>query len=171
MIKYINDFNEEELGIDSGGLFKDFWTDLSSQVFNPSYGLFSTTSSQHLFPNTTALNIYNEREVERMFSFLGLVLGKAIYENLTIQPQFSHFFLSFMHGKYNFTGLLNDLSTLDEELFRNLMFLKDYEGNVTDLSLTFSVSDTSLGTNREIELLPGTFPPLSFHSPAFLLGL
>lgn len=42
----------------------------------------------------------------------------------TFQPQFSHFFLSFMHGRYNFMNLVHDLSTLDPELYKNLMFLK-----------------------------------------------
>lgn len=37
VIRYVNDFGEEEKGIDSGGLFKDFLTDLSARVFNPSY--------------------------------------------------------------------------------------------------------------------------------------
>ena len=126
VVKYINEFNEEEIGIDSGGLFKDFWTDLSAQVFNASYGLFSSTSSQYLYPSSAALNLYGEREVERLFSFLGLVLGKAIYENITVQPQFAHFFLSFF-TKYDFTALIEDLVTLDMELYKNLMFLKQFE--------------------------------------------
>jgi hypothetical protein len=126
LIKYVNDFNEEEIGIDSGGLFKDFWTELSSQVFNASYGLFASTSTRHLYPSSTSLTLYNEREVESLFHFLGLVLGKALYENMTVQPLFAHFFLSFF-TKYDFTGLINDLVTLDQELYKNLMFLKNYE--------------------------------------------
>ena len=126
VVKYVNEFNEEEIGIDSGGLFKDFWTDLSSQVFNASYGLFSSTTSQYLYPSSAALNLYGERELERLFFFLGLVLGKAIYENITVQPQFAHFFLSFF-TKYDFTALIDDLITLDMELYKNLMFLKQYE--------------------------------------------
>lgn len=126
MVKYINEFNEEEIGIDSGGLFKDLWTDLSAQIFNASYGLFASTSTQYLYPSSAALNLYNERELERLFYFLGLVLGKAIYENITVQPQFAHFFLSFF-TKYDFTALIDDLITLDVELYKNLMFLKHYE--------------------------------------------
>jgi hypothetical protein len=53
--------------------------------------------------------------------------SQALFENLTVQPQFAHFFLAFMMGRYNFTGLVNDLQTLDADLFRNLMFLKTYE--------------------------------------------
>jgi hypothetical protein len=35
VVRYINDFGEEEAGIDVGGLFKDFLTDLTGRVFNP----------------------------------------------------------------------------------------------------------------------------------------
>ena len=56
----------------------------------------------------------------------GRVLGKALFENITIQPQFAHFFLAFMHGRYNFMNLVNDLKTFDEGLYKNLMFLKTY---------------------------------------------
>jgi hypothetical protein len=154
-VRYINAFGEEEAGIDIGGLFKDFVTDLSQRIFDPSFGLFSLTSQGFLYPNPSASLLYDERELEQLFVFLGRVLGKALFENITLQPQFAHFFLAFMHGRYNFTNLINDLSTLDADLFKNLVFLKNYEGDIADLSLTFSVDDTSLGGRQELELFPG----------------
>jgi len=155
MVKYINDFGEEEAGIDAGGLFKDFVIDLSVRIFDPSYGLFCTTSANLLYPNPSAALLFDAHEMDEMFVFLGRVLGKALFENITLQPQFAHFFLAFMHGKYNFMNLINDLSTLDPELYKNLMFLKTYEGDIADLGLTFSVADNSMGGQREIELIPG----------------
>ena len=68
----------------------------------------------------------------QIYSILGRVLGKALYENITIQPQFAHFFLAFMHGRYNFMNLVNDLATLDQELYKNLMFLKTYSVRLCD---------------------------------------
>lgn len=148
VVRYINDFGEEEMGIDSGGLFKDFITDLGSRVFgksgmipldslachyfssgcvDPSYGLFSLTSTNLLYPNPAAPLIYGRSEVEELYFFAGRLLGKAIFENITLQPQFAHFFLGFMHGHYNFINLIDDLATLDAELYKNLMFLKSYE--------------------------------------------
>lgn len=157
IVHYINEFNMEEIGIDAGGLFKDFVTDLSSRIFNTNYGLFATTQDNLLFPNPNALLLFNNNSFEmcEMFEFLGKVLGKCIYENICIQPQFAYFFLAFMHHKYNFMNLINDLSTLDPELHRNLMFLKTYEGDLADLGLTFSVVDSGLGANKEVELIPG----------------
>jgi ubiquitin-protein ligase E3 C len=81
-------------------LFKDFLTDLSTRVFDPSYGLFSLTSDNLLYPNPAAPVLYSAHgELESLYSFLGRVLGKALFENITVQPQFTHFFLAFMHGR------------------------------------------------------------------------
>lgn len=157
VVRYIDEFGNEEAGIDAGGLFKDFFTDLSSKIFDPNYGLFSMTSDNLLYPNPSAVAIYRGNELDETYYFVGRVLGKAIYENITIQPQFAHFFLAFIHGRYNFMNLINDLVTLDAELFKNLMFLKDYAGDFSDLGLTFSVADTSLQSTTsqtEIDLIP-----------------
>jgi hypothetical protein len=61
-----------------------------------------------------------------------------------------------MHGKYSFLHLADDLQSLDPELFKNLAFLKTYDGDISDLELTFSVTDMSFGATREIDLFPGT---------------
>jgi hypothetical protein len=55
VVRYVNDFGEDEAGIDIGGLFKDFWTDLSARVFNPSFGLFAVTESQVRIPDPSLL--------------------------------------------------------------------------------------------------------------------
>lgn len=154
MVKYLNEFGEEEMGIDAGGLFKDFLTDISSRIFDPSYGLFMVTLTQSLYPNPAAQLLYGKDEMEELYDFLGKVLGKAIFEGITLQPQFAHFFLSFMHGKYNYKNLINDLSTFDRDLYKNLMFLKTYSGDISDLCLTFSVNDESMGAITEVDLIP-----------------
>jgi len=156
-IQYVNEFGEKEAGIDIGGLFKDFVTDLSGLIFNPNYGLFCSTEGGLIYPNPQAKQLYEENELEKLYSFLGRVLGKALYENITIQPRFAPFFLNFMHSKYNFQNMVQDLRSLDPELYKNLMFLKSYTGDVGDLSLTFAVDDTSAlgGSHSEVELLAG----------------
>ena len=49
---------------------------------------------------------------------------------------------------------INDLVTLDPELYRNLMFLRDYEGDFSDLALTFTTADNDVGQNREVSCVP-----------------
>lgn len=36
---------------------------------------------------------------------------------------------------------LSDLPQLDDNLYKNLMFVKRYDGNVEDLALTFSIDE------------------------------
>ena len=58
-------------------------------------------------------------------------------------------------GKQN---SLNDLKSLDAELFKQLSFLKTYkDGPIEDLSLFFSVDDKDevTGESHAVELLPG----------------
>lgn len=45
---------------------------------------------------------------------------------------------------------LNDLPTLDAELYRSLLLLRDYAGDVEDLALTFTVSNDAFGDNSEV---------------------
>lgn len=89
-----------------------------------------------------------------LFSFLGRILGKSLYEGITISPQFSHFFLSFLRGDYNYFHMLPDLSSVDAQLYNNLMFLKTYDGDAEDLALTFTVANDDFGGNKQIDLIP-----------------
>jgi len=155
IVNYQNQAGTKETGIDAGGLFKEFWTDLSTQSFNPNYALFRVTegSTNCLYPNPSSRSAHGSVSIV-MFEFLGRILGKALYEGITIQPQFAHFFLSFLRGEYNFLHMLPDLTTLDSTLYNNLMFLKTYDGDALDLCLTFTVATDDFGINKEIPLKP-----------------
>jgi hypothetical protein len=84
VVRYIDDRGEEEKGIDLGGLFKDFLTDLTRQVFDPSYGIFAATAEGLLYPNPNSLTLFAE-ETSEIYRFVGQVLGKALFEDITIQ--------------------------------------------------------------------------------------
>ncbi len=47
-------------------------------------------------------------------------------------------------------NFLFELQSLDKELYKNLKFLKNYEGDVGDLGLNFSITDSN---KNEIELI------------------
>lgn len=146
-VRFINVFGTEEDGFDAGGLFKEFWTSLSQEAFSPQYGLFSFTKDHCLYPNPDS-NIFFGRDHLEMFYLVGRIIGKAIFERITIEPQFTEFFLRKMVGKYNF---VEDLKSMDLELYNNLMFLKNFEGNCEDLALNFIVSNTD---GSQFELKP-----------------
>lgn len=84
------------------------------------YGLFIQTSASDrlLIPNASAK--YLENGIQ-MIEFLGRVVGKALYEGILLDYSFSHVFVQKLLGRYSF---LDELSTLDPELYRNLMYVK-----------------------------------------------
>lgn len=155
VVQYLNQAGATETGVDVGGLFKEFWTDLSNLAFDPNYALFRATegSGNCLYPNPSSRAAHGSDHIV-LFEFLGRILGKALYEGITIQPQFAHFFLSFLRGDYNFLHMLPDLSTMDPQLYNNLMFLKTYDGDAADLCLTFTVANDDFGGNVEVALVP-----------------
>ena len=152
-IQYYNEAGTRESGIDAGGLFKEFWTDLCAIAFDPNYALFCVTEDNCMYPNPSSGAAHGHDHIE-LFTFLGRVLGKSLYESITVHPQFAHFFLSFLRGDYNYLNMFSDLGTIDKQLHNNLMFLKTYDGDAEDLCLSFTVSVNDFGGTREIPLLP-----------------
>ena len=155
VVHYLNEVGTAESGVDVGGLFKEFWTDLSAVAFNPNYALFRVTEggTNCMYPNPSS-GVAHGAYHRTLFEFLGRILGKALYEGITIHPQFAHFFLSFLRGEYNFLHMLPDLGTMDAQLYNNLMFLKNYDGDAEDLCLAFTVANDDFGGNREMDLVP-----------------
>ncbi|PIN11132.1 E3 ubiquitin protein ligase [Handroanthus impetiginosus] len=150
-VSFVSESGLPEAGLDYGGLSKEFLTDISKEAFSPEHGLFSQTSTSErlLIPNTSARFLDNGIQ---MIEFLGRIVGKALYEGILIDFYFSHVFVRKLLGRYNF---LDELSTLDPELYRNLMYVKHYDGDVKELSLDFTVTEESLGKHHVIELKPG----------------
>jgi hypothetical protein len=152
-VVFTNELGLPEAGIDSRGLFKEFIQTLAEIVFDPKRGLFAMTEDgdKALFPNPKAkLYVGARQETQEMFRFAGKLLGKALFEGIVIQPEFSFFILAKLLRKL---VTISDLASLDQELFRNLLFLKNTDQDVRDLCLSFSL--TSSATGREIELFPG----------------
>ncbi|KAK4348442.1 hypothetical protein RND71_031197 [Anisodus tanguticus] len=150
-VSFVNESGLPEAGLDYGGLSKEFLTEIAKAAFSPEYGLFTQTlsSDRHLIPNTAARFLDNGIQ---MIEFLGRIVGKALYEGILLDYSFSHVFVQKLLGRYNF---LDELSTLDPELYRNLMYVKHYDGDVKDLALDFTVTEESLGRHIVIELKPG----------------
>lgn len=121
----------------------DFVSLLVNQVSEPSFGLFATTASTNLVYPSPASSIHGKSHI-RLFEFIGKVnpvidfspaiaqtslfiqvIGKAIYEGILSDIQFASFLLAKLLGRNVF---LQELRELDEDVWRNLIFLKRYDG-------------------------------------------
>ena len=49
---------------------------------------------------------------------------------------------------------MDDLASLDPQLYQGLVFLKHYPGDPEDLSLNFTVAEDEFGVTKTIDLIP-----------------
>uniref|UniRef100_A0A336MWB4 Ubiquitin-protein ligase E3C n=1 Tax=Culicoides sonorensis TaxID=179676 RepID=A0A336MWB4_CULSO len=141
----------EEAGIDGGGVFREFLSELIKSAFDPHRGFFMISKDNMLYPNPYVGKIVED--YQRHYFFIGRMLGKALYENLLVELPLAEFFLTKLAGKHSDVDV-HQLASLDPVLHRNLMSLKAYEGDVTDLGLDFTVVCDELGETRVEELKP-----------------
>jgi ubiquitin-protein ligase E3 C len=154
-VSFINQYGQNEAGIDGGGVFKEFVDDLIKDAFSgentTSRRLFSVTPLQTLAVNT---RLPANASLLDHYEFLGRVLGKAVYESILVEPQFCLPFLNQLLGK---TNSLEDLKNFDFEFYRNLTKLLVMPPEEVDgLGLTFELTldDDSLRTHT-VELVVG----------------
>jgi len=76
------------------------------------------------------------------------ILLQAIYENMLVELPFASFFLSKILSRNTGDLDIDHLASLDPEMYRNLLFLKHYDGDVTDLGLDFTVVDNEFGETK-----------------------
>ncbi|XP_059216433.1 ubiquitin-protein ligase E3B [Stomoxys calcitrans] len=153
-VRFINQQGLHEAGIDQDGVFKEFLEETIKKVFDPALNLFKTTSDQRLYPSPIS---YVQDNHLQLFEFVGRMLGKAVYEGIVVDVPFASFFLSQLLGQTHqaLYSCMDELPSLDAELYKSLTFIKHYEQDVADLNLTFSVDQDVMGKIVTHELHPG----------------
>lgn len=154
-VKFVNAQGLDEAGIDQDGVFKEFLEENIKKVFDPGLNLFCATGEGRLYPSP--LSHLTENHLA-LFEYVGKMIGKAVYEGIVVDVPFAAFFVSQVLGKDQATAFysyIDELSSLDAELYRNLTYLKYYPGDASDLGLTFSVDQDVLGRIVTHELVHG----------------
>jgi ubiquitin-protein ligase E3 C len=170
-VTFVNQHGTEEAGIDGGGVFKEFLDDLIKDAFlpdpknnaddddedniikNATPQLFVETPVQTLTVNLSLPS--RDARILAHYSFLGRVLGKAVYESILVEPQFALPFLNQCLGK---TNSIEDLKNYDEEYYSNLSKLRRFSKEELEISgLTFELTfgGSSGSKPRTVELEPG----------------
>lgn len=121
---FYNQADVLEMGVDGGGLSREFLTQVLTEGFNPTRGFFLFTEDNTLYPNPNAEAV-SPTDYLKHFYFLGRILAKAIYEGMLVELRFAHFFLAKLVTRTGGLGVGFDyLRSLDQELYR-LVTLND----------------------------------------------
>lgn len=75
-VQLTNVAGAEEAGVDGGGLFREFLSELLKTAFDPNRGFFQVTNDNLLFPNPNVHLIVED--FTRHYFFIGRILGKVI---------------------------------------------------------------------------------------------
>ncbi|KRZ11504.1 Ubiquitin-protein ligase E3B, partial [Trichinella zimbabwensis] len=153
-VKFINEQGLDEPGIDQDGVFKEFLEEVIKNIFDPALNLFKLTSEGHLYPSPTS---YIHENYLLLFEFIGKMLGKAVYEGICVDILLASFFINHLIGRTasKYHSSIDELSSLDADLYKQLTFIKHYEGDMNDLGLTFACDEDILGEVVTHELRPG----------------
>ena len=73
---------------------------------------------------------------------------QAIYENMLVELPFASFFLSKILSRHSGDLDIHHLASLDPEVYKNLLFLKHYDGDITDLGLDFTAVNSDFGDTK-----------------------
>ncbi|KAJ8029306.1 E3 ubiquitin-protein ligase NEDD4 [Holothuria leucospilota] len=139
-----------EVGLDYGGVAREWFFLLSREMFNPYYGLFEYSAMDNytlqINPNS---GLCNEDHLS-YFKFIGRVAGMAVYHGKLLDAFFIRPFYKMMISK---PITLADMEAVDSEYYNSLLWIK--ENDPIDLELTFAVDEESFGEMRTSELKKG----------------
>ncbi|WKX97400.1 hypothetical protein Q1695_013227 [Nippostrongylus brasiliensis] len=144
-----------EVGIDGGGIFREFLTELLRTGFDPDRGFFKYTHDRLLYPNPSSVQLYPDSYSQHFF-FLGRVVAKLIYEKQMAEIRFAEFFVSQLLGKRQTDVDLHHLKSYDPAIYKHLKNLRTLTASeLSALELDFSVIVDDVGDVQSVDLVPG----------------
>ncbi|CAK9831167.1 E3 ubiquitin-protein ligase Nedd-4 [Anthophora retusa] len=148
---------EGEVGLDYGGLAREWFFLLSKEMFNPYYGLFEYSATDNYTLQINPFSGVCNEEHLNYFKFIGRIAGMAVYHGKLLDAFFIRPFYKMMLGK---SIDLKDMESVDSEYYNSLLWIK--ENDPSELELTFCVDEESFGHTSQRELKPdGANVPLT----------
>jgi E3 ubiquitin-protein ligase NEDD4 len=139
-----------EVGIDAGGLAREFYELVTSAIFDADTGLWLSNST-----NQMAMRINPASEISCpedhliYFRFLGRVMGKALFDGHLVKGHMvRHLYKHILGWPITF----DDLELADEEYYNSMKSLLEVE-NVEDMCLDFTFTEDAMGMNKVVDLI------------------
>lgn len=141
-----------ELGMDAGGVAREWFQLVTEEVFNPNMGLWlPSATNQEAMRINPASEISCPEDHLIYFRFLGRVMGKALFDGQLVAGHMVRHLYKHMLG---WPVMFDDLELPDEDYYKSLKQLLEVD-NVEDLCLDFTFLENALGENRTVELMEG----------------
>ncbi|XP_013384362.1 E3 ubiquitin-protein ligase NEDD4 [Lingula anatina] len=141
---------EGEVGLDYGGVAREWFFLLSKEMFNPYYGLFEYSAADNYTLQINPLSGLANEEHLSYFKFIGRIAGMAVFHGKLLDAFFIRPFYKMMLGR---AITLHDMESVDSEYYNSLKWI--LENDPIDLELTFMVDEEQFGEKIERELRPG----------------
>ncbi|KAK3609118.1 hypothetical protein CHS0354_007796 [Potamilus streckersoni] len=139
-----------EVGLDYGGVAREWFYLLSKEMFNPYYGLFEYSATDNYTLQINPLSgVLNEEHLS-YFEFIGRIAGMAVHHGKLLDAFFIRPFYKMMIDK---KITLQDMESVDSEYYNSLCWIKDNDPE--NLELSFSVEEDHFGEITERELKKG----------------
>lgn len=138
-----------EVGLDYGGVAREWFFLLSKEMFNPYYGLFEYSAMDNYTLQINPMSGLCCEDHLSYFKFIGRVAGMAVYHGKLLDGFFIRPFYKMMLEK---PIELKDMESVDSEYFNSLVWIK--ENDPLELDLYFAVDEESFGKTFQVELKP-----------------
>ncbi|XP_065918964.1 E3 ubiquitin-protein ligase NEDD4-like isoform X2 [Dysidea avara] len=140
---------EGELGLDYGGVAREWFCLISHEMFNPYYGLFEYSASDEYTLQINAYSHFCNDNHLSFFEFIGRVCGMAVYHSRLIDAYFIRPLYKMMLGK---KITLSDMQAVDVEFYNSLDFILNNDPE--PLCIYFSTTKDIFGEVVEVDLKP-----------------
>jgi hypothetical protein len=152
----------DELGADYGGLLREWYTVIATQVMNIESGFFQlvdgTANTYRIQPDI--LGIMGD-EQERHMRFIGEFLARSLIDKQSIPVTFTPGFYKYLLNGVDETNLdLSDCEAEDPEMLSRIKRLLEMDSESPELAailqdMTFEYESNEFGTVVSHELIPG----------------
>jgi len=143
-----------EMGIDAGGLAREWFQLVTEEIFDPDMGLWQSSSANQMCMEVNPASEYCCEDHLIYYRFLGRVMGKALFDRQLVAGHMVGYIYKHILG---WPVTFGDLAMVDDEYYNNLKQLQTLATSGEDLSmlcLDFTTTQDIMGVKEEIELIP-----------------
>eukprot|EP00934_Nitzschia_sp_Nitz4_P003544 Nitzschia sp. Nitz4//scaffold330_size19141//9624//12045//NITZ4_008746-RA/size19141-snap-gene-0.27-mRNA-1//-1//CDS//3329548160//3534//frame0 len=142
-----------EMGIDAGGLAREWYELVCKEIFDPDMGLWMSSATNQMQMTINPASEFCCEDHLIYYRFLGRVMGKAMFDRQLVNGHMvKHIYKHMLGWPIQF----RDLESVDEDYYRNLKQLQQMAedgGDIADLCLDFTTTTEIMGTKKEVDLV------------------